>query len=234
MYDACFRCWTSYASIIEWFRREIWSWVTRTWQECTRRKCKWWCACCNKWFCWLVTALVAVVTVIFEAVVIVVATVVCVVINAWCLVCTTICWLGCLLPALFNKDIDCAEACKSARGCSMVRVRGKTDIGGGESLLTSTRTPTVPGGGSGGTAPATGRDHHAELAETAATCGCREGKLGMLGAIGLCGAWLVVDAGTLAAFGWHEARVLAGFAFAGALVGKGFGMTRAWARLRAA
>lgn len=230
MYDACFRCWTSYSTITAWFSREIWSWVTRTWQECTRRKCNWWCLCCNKWLCWLVTALVAVVTIVIEIVVIVVATIACVVINAWCLVCTTICWLGCLVAGLF-KDLDCAEACKKARGCSSISVKGTTDVGGGESPLRSTPTPTTPTGGSGGTATTT--DHHAERVEDAATCGCREGKLGMLVATAAYGTWLLAE-GTLGAFGWHEARLLAALAFAGAIVGKAFGMTRAWVRLRAA
>lgn len=30
-------------------------------QRCKQRKCKWWCACCNKWFCWLETIVVLVV-----------------------------------------------------------------------------------------------------------------------------------------------------------------------------
>lgn len=24
-------------------------------EKCKKRKCKWWCACCNKWFCWIET-----------------------------------------------------------------------------------------------------------------------------------------------------------------------------------
>lgn len=30
---------------------------TKTEKKCKKRKCKWWCACCNKWFCWLETIL---------------------------------------------------------------------------------------------------------------------------------------------------------------------------------
>ena len=26
-------------------------------RKCKKRKCKWWCACCNKWFCWLETVI---------------------------------------------------------------------------------------------------------------------------------------------------------------------------------
>jgi len=36
-------------------RRPIERRRTRTERRCKKRKCKWWCACCNKWFCWLET-----------------------------------------------------------------------------------------------------------------------------------------------------------------------------------
>jgi hypothetical protein len=36
-------------------------WVERTEKRCAEQDCDWWCACCNKWFCWLVTLLVKVV-----------------------------------------------------------------------------------------------------------------------------------------------------------------------------
>jgi len=30
-------------------------------QKCKKKKCKWWCGCCNKWFCWIETIVVKVV-----------------------------------------------------------------------------------------------------------------------------------------------------------------------------
>lgn len=40
-----------------WVEREIRKPIerrrTRTERRCKKRKCKWWCGCCNKWFCWL-------------------------------------------------------------------------------------------------------------------------------------------------------------------------------------
>ena len=43
----------------EWVEREIREPIerrrTRQERKCKRRKCNWWCACCNKWFCWLET-----------------------------------------------------------------------------------------------------------------------------------------------------------------------------------
>ncbi len=38
------------------------SWISQTERRCREQACNWWCLCCNKWFCWLVTVLVRVVT----------------------------------------------------------------------------------------------------------------------------------------------------------------------------
>ena len=35
--------------------------VSQQVEQCVKRKCKWWCACCNKWFCFLVWVIVTVV-----------------------------------------------------------------------------------------------------------------------------------------------------------------------------
>lgn len=40
----------------------------RTERRCKRRKCKWWCACCNKWFCWLETIIERIIEWIVEVV----------------------------------------------------------------------------------------------------------------------------------------------------------------------
>jgi hypothetical protein len=45
-------CTEMYDWIEEWVEEEI--------QKCKQKKCKWWCACCNKWFCWIEIALVKV------------------------------------------------------------------------------------------------------------------------------------------------------------------------------
>lgn len=34
--------------------------VSQQVQQCVKKKCKWWCACCNKWFCFLVWVVVTV------------------------------------------------------------------------------------------------------------------------------------------------------------------------------
>ena len=49
----------------EWVEREvrtpIETWRTREEQRCREQECNWWCLCCNKWFCWIVTVLVRIV-----------------------------------------------------------------------------------------------------------------------------------------------------------------------------
>ena len=43
----------------EWIEEEIEKpveeWIEKRVEKCKRKKCKWWCACCNKWFCWIET-----------------------------------------------------------------------------------------------------------------------------------------------------------------------------------
>ena len=52
-------------------------WVEREEERCRRRRCRWWCACCNKWFCWIVTVVVRVVVTVVVTIVKWVTRVVC-------------------------------------------------------------------------------------------------------------------------------------------------------------
>ncbi len=49
----------------EWVEREVREPIerhrSRTERRCRRRACNWWCACCNKWFCWLETIITIVI-----------------------------------------------------------------------------------------------------------------------------------------------------------------------------
>lgn len=53
-------------NVKQWVEEEIWQpveeWVSREERRCREQDCNWWCACCNKWFCWIVTVVVKVVT----------------------------------------------------------------------------------------------------------------------------------------------------------------------------
>ena len=55
--------------IEEKIRKPVENWVSKQEKKCKKRKCKWWCACCNKWFCWLVTVVVKVVTWVFVTII---------------------------------------------------------------------------------------------------------------------------------------------------------------------
>lgn len=68
--------------IEEKVERPVEKWVEREERRCRRRKCKWWCACCNKWFCWLVTIVVKVVVMTIVTIVKWVTRVVCEVVSA--------------------------------------------------------------------------------------------------------------------------------------------------------
>lgn len=63
--------------ITENVERPVENWVERTERRCRERPCNWWCLCCNKWFCWLVTVLVRVVTWVVVTVTRLVTVVVC-------------------------------------------------------------------------------------------------------------------------------------------------------------
>jgi hypothetical protein len=55
-----------------WVEREVRTPIerrrTRTERKCKRRKCKWWCLCCNKWFCWLETIIERIIEWIVEVI----------------------------------------------------------------------------------------------------------------------------------------------------------------------
>ena len=38
------------------------SWVSQLERQCREQSCKWWCACCNKWLCWVVSVVVRIIT----------------------------------------------------------------------------------------------------------------------------------------------------------------------------
>jgi hypothetical protein len=45
----------------EEIRKPIETWRQQQEQRCREQECNWWCLCCNKWFCWIVTVLVRVI-----------------------------------------------------------------------------------------------------------------------------------------------------------------------------
>ncbi len=49
-------------AIEEQVQKPVEKWISREERRCKRRSCNWWCLCCNKWFCWLVTVVAKIVT----------------------------------------------------------------------------------------------------------------------------------------------------------------------------
>ena len=47
--------------ITENVEQPVEQWATQTERRCREQDCNWWCLCCNKWFCWLVTIVVRIV-----------------------------------------------------------------------------------------------------------------------------------------------------------------------------
>lgn len=50
----------------QWVEEKVWQpieeWVSREERRCREQDCNWWCACCNKWLCWIVSVVVKVIT----------------------------------------------------------------------------------------------------------------------------------------------------------------------------
>lgn len=53
------------SNIGQWVKENVWQpieeWISREERRCREEDCNWWCACCNKWFCWIVTIVVKVI-----------------------------------------------------------------------------------------------------------------------------------------------------------------------------
>lgn len=52
-------------NVTTWFEEQVQQpveeWVSREERRCREQECNWWCLCCNKWLCWIVTVVVRVV-----------------------------------------------------------------------------------------------------------------------------------------------------------------------------
>jgi hypothetical protein len=49
-------------------RKPIETWRQQQEQRCREQECNWWCLCCNRWFCWLVTVLVRIIEWVIQVV----------------------------------------------------------------------------------------------------------------------------------------------------------------------
>ena len=75
-------------------------------QQCREQECNWWCLCCNKWFCWLVTLILRVlrwiVNIVCKIIITIVAWVIWILVQIlkW-VVLTVVCLLASLCSLLF-------------------------------------------------------------------------------------------------------------------------------------
>lgn len=71
--------------LVEQIEETVWEpveeWVERREKKCKKRKCKKWCLCCNKWFCWIETFLEKVITWVAKQVTKLVVRVVCEIVH---------------------------------------------------------------------------------------------------------------------------------------------------------
>lgn len=159
----CVQCNVVWQQVINSIWTPAWDWVNRAWRTCSRRKCKWWCACCNKWLCWIAVIFVAILVVILTLVVLLLAIVKCVLCNIFCFIG---CRIGTLVPGTGEFE-KCFDDCMKKRDedddsdDSTTVPLGDTGSGG----------PTGPGGGGpppppGGVADRESRDARASSTTT--------------------------------------------------------------------
>ncbi len=113
--------------------------VSSLWKYCTEQKCYWWCLCCNKWLCWIVTIILAIILTV-TAVVFSILYVVFSIVLA--IVCETLCLIVFMLSARSPNP----PRCFSLPSSSSSRPSGSGSSGGG---LTSPPTTTGPQTGTG-------------------------------------------------------------------------------------
>lgn len=139
-------------TLFSWVWKEIvvavWDWAKRTVELCWKRKCKWWCLCCNKWFCWVFVIFVLVVTYTLTFVLVLVPTVICGICFPLCWI---VCGLACALNKLFGRPapqscLDCWDICTGAQSPGSVGgTPGSGPLGGGGGGVTTGGTGRLSG-----------------------------------------------------------------------------------------
>jgi len=136
--------------VLQWIWETLVEGVTAWAQKCKKKKCKWWCLCCNKWFCWIVAVISYIIALVLAAITLVACAV--------CYgLCYTVCFMACVLnklagkPAPANCLTDCVAVCSGQKAPADVGT-GTGTTGGG--LTTPPQSGTVsPGPGGGTVAP---------------------------------------------------------------------------------
>ncbi len=90
-------------------------WVSSQQQKCTEQSCNWWCACCNKWLCWIVDVVVQVVVWVVVTVAKWIVTIVCQVVTIILgiiieLVLKVVAWVVTFLVCLFTDPLQALKS----------------------------------------------------------------------------------------------------------------------------
>ena len=109
----CGFCITFFTWLWEEVIQRVVDWIVSWWRKCSKRKCKKWCLCCNKWLCWLALIFVAIITFILVLILTIIATVICIICFPLCWI---VCGLACALNKLFGRPapqscLDCWDIC---------------------------------------------------------------------------------------------------------------------------
>jgi hypothetical protein len=100
--------------LLEWLSDNVLqaftTWLEKNWRACSRRKCKWWCACCNRWLCWLALVLIAIAGFALILIAYLIALLAC-----WA--CFAVCIVLCVFFWIFQRTPldNCINWCNSGR-----------------------------------------------------------------------------------------------------------------------
>jgi hypothetical protein len=187
--------------------RSLWQPVYGAWKMCSEQPCSWWCLCCNKWLCWFLVILLAILMIVIIVLYVIMS-----------FVGVVICELLCILFAILQFPVSCFQYQNDSPNPPPPPGPG-TGTGTG----TDGFNPPVGAGTGTGTGTGTGPTDRSAIA-----CGCREGLIGAMLAVGLFMIWLALEPAAIRA---QAATDLAGYGvatfLAGALIGKLAGLYRA-------
>jgi hypothetical protein len=186
----------------------FWQWVYGPWRFCSAQSCVWWCLCCNRWLCWGALILLAVLLIAFFVLYVV-----------WTMFILIICESLCVTIAILQAPSGNIRV-RCLRYWDDPEPPSPDGSGTGTGALTS---PPTTGTGVN-TAPKMRVTRIVSGAQYVATCGCREGKIGLVISLGLLAVLLMLNRSVFPAGGWRIAIAVVTFAFAGAVFGKLVGL----------
>lgn len=252
----CFDCFTTVELIYRWFETYIASWINRSFNICARARCEWWCLCCNVWLCIVVLIVIALVALILWAAAEILVIALCTVISIFCVLCEIICFLGCfgisgcastcvnssckllkfkvdfdnIPPPRQDPDPEPEPPKPKPTGPTPTPTPGPVPVPDTQFTQQSLNSTLIgryfqP---SDFSRIALSAENIERAKSYLAACGCIEGKIAILVALSAYSTLALLNPGTIT-FHWGVAVVI--FCL-GALLGKVFGLMKAYIQLR--